>query len=76
VWTALQSIPAGERRSYREIAEAIGQPSASRAVANACANNRVAVVIPCHRVVRGGGDLAGYKWGVDRKRQLLDDEAG
>jgi AraC family transcriptional regulator, regulatory protein of adaptative response / methylated-DNA-[protein]-cysteine methyltransferase len=76
VWKALQEIPAGERRSYQEVAEAIGQPEASRAVARACATNRVAVVIPCHRVVRGDGGLAGYKWGVDRKRRLLDEEAG
>ena len=76
VWKALQEIPVGERRSYQEVAESIGQPKASRAVARACATNRVAVVIPCHRVVRGSGDLAGYKWGVDRKRRLLDDEAG
>lgn len=76
VWKALQEIPAGERRSYQQVAAAIGQPRASRAVARACATNRVAVVIPCHRVVRGSGDLAGYKWGVDRKRQLLDEEAG
>jgi AraC family transcriptional regulator of adaptative response/methylated-DNA-[protein]-cysteine methyltransferase len=76
VWTALQEIPAGESRSYQEIAESIGQPNASRAVARACATNRVAVVIPCHRVVRGSGELAGYKWGVERKRRLLDEEAG
>jgi AraC family transcriptional regulator of adaptative response/methylated-DNA-[protein]-cysteine methyltransferase len=76
VWKALQEIPAGERRSYREVAESIGRPNASRAVARACATNRVAVVIPCHRVVRGSGDLAGYKWGVDRKRRLLEEEAG
>jgi AraC family transcriptional regulator of adaptative response/methylated-DNA-[protein]-cysteine methyltransferase len=76
VWKALQEIPAGERRSYQQVAQAIGQPNASRAVARACATNRVAVVIPCHRVVRGGGELAGYKWGVERKRRLLDEEAG
>lgn len=76
VWKALQSIPTGERRSYGEIASAIGQPSATRAVARACATNRVAVIIPCHRVVREDGALAGYKWGVDRKRQLLDEEGG
>jgi AraC family transcriptional regulator of adaptative response/methylated-DNA-[protein]-cysteine methyltransferase len=76
VWKALQEIPAGERRSYREIAEAIGRPKATRAVARACATNRVAVVIPCHRVVREDGELAGYKWGVDRKRRLLDEEVG
>ena len=76
VWKALQEIPAGEQRSYRDIAAAIGQPSASRAVARACATNRVAVVVPCHRVVRGDGDLAGYKWGVERKRRLLAKESG
>ena len=74
VWKALQEIPAGERRSYREVAEAIGQPSATRAVARACATNRVAIVIPCHRVVREDGELAGYKWGVERKQRLLDEE--
>ena len=74
VWKALQEIPPGEQRSYRDIAMAIGQPRASRAVARACATNRVAVVVPCHRVVRGDGDLAGYKWGVERKRRLLASE--
>ncbi len=74
VWAALQQIPVGERRSYREVAESIGQPSASRAVARACATNRVAVVIPCHRVVRESGDLAGYKWGIETKRRLLSEE--
>jgi AraC family transcriptional regulator of adaptative response/methylated-DNA-[protein]-cysteine methyltransferase len=76
VWKALQNIPAGERRTYTEVAKAIGRPKAVRAVARACATNRVAVVIPCHRVVRQGGDLSGYRWGVDRKRKLLDGEAG
>jgi AraC family transcriptional regulator, regulatory protein of adaptative response / methylated-DNA-[protein]-cysteine methyltransferase len=76
VWKALQEIPSGEQRSYGQIAAAIGRPSAMRAVASACAANRVAVVIPCHRVVREDGALSGYKWGVSRKRQLLDDEAG
>jgi AraC family transcriptional regulator of adaptative response/methylated-DNA-[protein]-cysteine methyltransferase len=76
VWTALQAIPTGERRSYSEIAEAIGHPTASRAVARACATNRVAVVIPCHRVVRAGGGISGYRWGVERKQTLLDEEAG
>jgi AraC family transcriptional regulator of adaptative response/methylated-DNA-[protein]-cysteine methyltransferase len=75
VWKALREIPAGERRSYRDIAQAVGQPSASRAVAQACATNRVAVLIPCHRVVRGDGGLSGYKWGVERKRRLLDAES-
>lgn len=74
VWKALQEIPPGERRSYRQVAESVGNPDASRAVARACATNRVAVVIPCHRVVRGDGSLSGYKWGEDRKRQLLEAE--
>jgi AraC family transcriptional regulator of adaptative response/methylated-DNA-[protein]-cysteine methyltransferase len=76
VWAALQEIPAGERRTYSEVAASIGQPTATRAVARACATNRIAVVIPCHRVVRGDGDLAGYKWGVQRKAQLLEEETG
>ena len=74
VWKALQAIPAGERRTYSEIARAIGRPTAARAVARACATNRVAVVIPCHRVVREGGEVSGYKWGADRKRRLLERE--
>lgn len=74
VWRALMTIPPGERRSYREVAAAIGRPSATRAVARACATNKVAVLIPCHRVVRGDGDIAGYKWGMERKRRLLDEE--
>lgn len=72
VWEALRAIPIGSTRSYREIAQAIGQPTAARAVANACAANPVAVFIPCHRVVRGNGQLGGYHWGVERKQQLLD----
>ena len=75
VWKALQEIPAGERRTYTEVAKAIGRPKAARAVARACATNRVAVVIPCHRVVREGGDVSGYRWGVERKRKLLDRES-
>jgi AraC family transcriptional regulator of adaptative response/methylated-DNA-[protein]-cysteine methyltransferase len=74
VWAALQSIPAGERRSYSQIAAAIGQPSATRAVAQACATNKVAIVVPCHRVVRSDGSLSGYKWGENRKRRLLAEE--
>ena len=74
VWSYLQTIPIGQTRSYSEIAHAIGQPSAARAVARACATNRLAVVIPCHRVVRGSGDLAGYRWGVQRKKTLLEME--
>ena len=74
VWDALRDIPAGETRSYAEVARAIGEPKASRAVARACASNRVAVVVPCHRVVRADGQLSGYKWGVERKRKLLTAE--
>lgn len=74
VWRYLQSIPRGEVRSYREVAAAIGQPTAARAVASACAKNRVALVIPCHRVIRGSGELGGYRWGLARKRELLDRE--
>lgn len=75
VWSALQSIPTGERRSYSEIAQAIGRPSATRAVARACATNKVAIVVPCHRVVRSDGSLSGYKWGERQKRRLLSEEA-
>ncbi len=71
VWEALRQIPAGETRSYSEIAETIGQPAAARAVARACGQNRVAVVVPCHRVVGKGGAVAGYRWGVKRKEFLL-----
>ena len=71
VWEALQRIPRGATRSYAEIARDLGQPSAARAVARACATNRLAVVIPCHRVVREDGGLGGYRWGVERKRELL-----
>jgi AraC family transcriptional regulator of adaptative response/methylated-DNA-[protein]-cysteine methyltransferase len=75
VWKALREIPAGSRRSYGEVAEAVGQPTAARAVARACATNRLAVIVPCHRVVRGDGGLSGYKWGAERKKRLLDDES-
>jgi AraC family transcriptional regulator of adaptative response/methylated-DNA-[protein]-cysteine methyltransferase len=74
VWKALQEIPAGERRTYTEVAKAIGRPKAVRAVARACATNRVAVVIPCHRVVRQDGDISGYRWGMERKKKLLERE--
>ena len=74
VWRELQKIPLGETRSYAEIAGAIGSPKAARAVASACANNRVAVIIPCHRVVRQSGALGGYRWGVARKQRLLAKE--
>lgn len=71
VWQALREIPQGQTRSYAEVAQAIGRPAATRAVANACGANRVAVVIPCHRVVRESGATGGYRWGVARKAQLL-----
>ena len=75
VWDALRCIPAGTTATYSEIAKAIGAPKSVRAVARACATNHIAVAIPCHRVVRVGGALSGYYWGVDRKRALLDKEA-
>ena len=75
VWRALREVPAGATATYGEIAERIGAPGAARAVARACASNPLAVVIPCHRVVRTGGGLSGYRWGVERKRALLDREA-
>ncbi len=74
VWQALRAIPMGETRTYTDIAEALGMPNAVRAVAGACASNAVAVAIPCHRVHRIGGALAGYRWGIERKRALLDKE--
>jgi len=74
VWTYLQTIPFGKTKSYGEVAKAIRQPGATRAVARACATNPVAVVIPCHRVVRGSGDAGGYRWGVERKQALLEME--
>ena len=72
VWTELRRIPRGQMRSYREIATIVGNPSAVRAVANACASNPVALAVPCHRVVRSDGGLGGYRWGVDRKQAILD----
>jgi AraC family transcriptional regulator, regulatory protein of adaptative response / methylated-DNA-[protein]-cysteine methyltransferase len=74
VWNYLQSIPYGEAQSYGEVAAGIGKPSAVRAVARACASNPVALAIPCHRVIRGTGELGGYRWGLARKRALLDRE--
>jgi AraC family transcriptional regulator of adaptative response/methylated-DNA-[protein]-cysteine methyltransferase len=75
VWQALRQIPAGTTVSYSDIAQLIGSPKAVRAVAGACAANTLAVAIPCHRVVRNDGALSGYRWGVERKRALLDLEA-
>ena len=71
VWKYLQKIPAGEAQSYTAVAKGIGQPTAARAVASACAANKIAIAIPCHRVIRGDGSLSGYKWGTPRKEQLL-----
>jgi AraC family transcriptional regulator, regulatory protein of adaptative response / methylated-DNA-[protein]-cysteine methyltransferase len=75
VWQALTEIPVGETASYAEIAKRIGAPKSVRAVAQACAANALAVAIPCHRVVRNNGALSGYRWGVERKRTLLDRES-
>ena len=74
VWQELQKIPFGQTRTYAEVARRLGQPTAARAVAQACANNPAALVIPCHRVVRAGGDQGGYRWGVERKQRLLEME--
>ena len=74
VWRELQKIPFGETRSYGEIAKAIGSPKAVRAVASACANNPVSVIVPCHRVIRLDGGLGGYRWGLERKKRLLEKE--
>lgn len=71
VWRALRDIPAGETTTYAELARRIGKPDAVRAVAGACAANPLAIIVPCHRVVRSDGSLSGYRWGVERKRELL-----
>lgn len=75
VWNALRKIPLGQTRSYAEVAQSIGNPKAVRAVANACASNPVALVVPCHRVIQSNGKLAGYRWGVERKAALLRKES-
>lgn len=75
VWQALSAIPYGSTRTYTDVAAAIGQPRAVRAVGHACATNPVALIIPCHRVVREDGTLGGYRWGLDRKRKLLEQES-
>jgi AraC family transcriptional regulator of adaptative response/methylated-DNA-[protein]-cysteine methyltransferase len=75
VWSHLQSISFGNTQSYTQVAKAIRRPSAVRAVARACATNPVAIAIPCHRVLRSNGDLGGYRWGIGRKKALLDLEA-
>ncbi len=76
VWEALVAIPYGSTRTYAEVAQSIGQPTATRAVARACATNPAALVIPCHRVIRSDGGLGGYRWGLARKQKLLAQEAG
>jgi len=76
VWQELRAIPYGSTRTYTQIAQRLGQPTAARAVARACATNPVSVVIPCHRVVRGDGGLGGYRWGIERKQSLLEKEKG
>jgi AraC family transcriptional regulator, regulatory protein of adaptative response / methylated-DNA-[protein]-cysteine methyltransferase len=76
VWQALTRIPAGETRSYSEVAAELGSPKAARAIGNACGNNRLALIVPCHRVVREDGSLGGWRWGVERKRELLAREHG
>jgi AraC family transcriptional regulator of adaptative response/methylated-DNA-[protein]-cysteine methyltransferase len=76
VWQYLQSIPYGSTRSYSNVAKGIGEPTATRAVARACATNPVAIAIPCHRVVRENGELGGYRWGIERKQALLEMESG
>jgi AraC family transcriptional regulator of adaptative response/methylated-DNA-[protein]-cysteine methyltransferase len=74
VWDALRAIPRGETRTYAQIAQTVGAPRAARAVGRACATNPVALVVPCHRAIRGDGQLAGYRWGLACKRALLDRE--
>ena len=74
VWSALCDIPIGTTVSYTDIAEKIGRPQSARAVAGACASNKIAILIPCHRVVRSSGKISGYRWGVDRKKILLERE--
>ena len=76
VWQALREIPRGETRTYSQLAREIGNANATRAVARACATNRVSILVPCHRVVGASGSLTGYRWGVERKRQLLEAERG
>lgn len=74
VWRALMEIPVGQTRSYQEIARQISTPTATRAVAGACAANRIAFAVPCHRVIRSDGSLGGYHWGLDRKQYFLSAE--
>jgi AraC family transcriptional regulator of adaptative response/methylated-DNA-[protein]-cysteine methyltransferase len=75
VWKALRQIPRGQTRSYSQVAAQLGQPSAARAVARACATNTLALAVPCHRVNATSGELAGYRWGIERKRSLQASES-
>jgi AraC family transcriptional regulator of adaptative response/methylated-DNA-[protein]-cysteine methyltransferase len=74
VWQELQKIPLGSTRTYTQVARALGKPNSVRAVARACATNPVSIVVPCHRVIRSDGQLAGYRWGIKRKEELLHRE--
>ncbi len=74
VWTALQAVPPGQTVSYAEVAQMIGAPKSARAVAQPCGANKLAVAIPCHRVIRSDGGLSGYRWGIERKQTLLKRE--
>jgi AraC family transcriptional regulator of adaptative response/methylated-DNA-[protein]-cysteine methyltransferase len=75
VWEALRTVPVGTTVTYTELADSIGAPNSVRAVAGACASNPIALAVPCHRVVGSDGDLAGYRWGIERKRELIEKEA-
>ena len=75
VWQELQKIPCGTTRTYTQVAHALGKPNSVRAVARACATNPVSIVVPCHRVIRTDGQLAGYRWGLKRKQELLQRES-
>ena len=74
VWNLLKKIPSGQTRTYSDIAKQLGEPKSARAVARACATNSVAVIVPCHRVLRNDGSLGGYRWGLSRKVQLIGKE--
>lgn len=75
VWNALQKVPVGKTATYRDIAKSIRKPKAVRAVAQACGANNIAIVIPCHRIIKSDGSISGYRWGVHRKKELLEREA-
>ena len=75
VWQALQAIPYGETRTYQDIAKSINKPNATRAIGSACGANSIAIIIPCHRVIRSDGKLGGYRWGIELKEKLIVQEA-